>query len=194
VYVDTSWWNPVDLVALFTLAPPGQVLWASDSPYGSPPVAAVQTLRCARQAGLDDAQVRAVAGGQLARIMAGEPPFDLGPAPMDPRPLDPLLERIVSHLTTTIGRAFVRGDYSETLALSRLACAVGDDAACAPVCAAVLELLDLFERHVAPPENGRPMPWAARFLVTAIFLARTPDVPLGPLPERPPAERAHAES
>src|SRR3954468_5625351 len=87
VYVDTAWWNPVDLVALFSLAPPGQVLWASDSPYGIPAVAAVQTLRCARQAGLDDAQVRGVAGGQLARIVAAEAPVDLGPATMAVRPL-----------------------------------------------------------------------------------------------------------
>ena len=186
VYVDTSWWNPVDLVALFTLAPPGQVLYASDSPYGSPTVGAVQTLRCARQAGLTDEQVRGVAGGQLARIMAGETPLDLGPPPGRAIAIDPLLERIVSHLGTVISRAFVRADFTEVLGLARLACAVGDEADCAPVAATVLELLDLFERHLAPPEDGRPFPVAARFLVAAIFVARTPDVPLGPLPEPPP--------
>ena len=36
VYIDTSWWHPADILALFCLAPPGQVLWASDSPYGLP--------------------------------------------------------------------------------------------------------------------------------------------------------------
>jgi hypothetical protein len=190
VYVDTSWWNPVDLVALFTLAPPGQVLFASDSPYGVPTLGAVQTLRCARQAGLGDDQVRAVAGGQLARIVAGQPPLDLGPPPMTPRAIDPLLERIASHLTTTIGRAFIRGDYHETLALTRLACAVGDDAECAPVASAVLELLELFEQHVAPPEDGRPIPWAGRFMVAALFVARTPDVALARLPELPRPDRA----
>ena len=34
--IDTSWWNPADLIALFRLVPPGQILWASDSPYGQP--------------------------------------------------------------------------------------------------------------------------------------------------------------
>ena len=32
--IDTSWWNPADLYALFRLVPPGQIVWASDSPYG----------------------------------------------------------------------------------------------------------------------------------------------------------------
>ena len=33
--IDTSWWNPADLIALFCLVPPGQILWASDCPTGS---------------------------------------------------------------------------------------------------------------------------------------------------------------
>jgi predicted TIM-barrel fold metal-dependent hydrolase len=192
LYVDTSWWNPVDIIALFALAPPGQVLFASDSPYGRPTLAAVQTLRCARQAGLDDEQVRAVAGGQLARLVAGEAPLDLGPPPGVVRPQDPLLERIVSHLTTVIGRMFVRADFSEVLGLSRLACAVGEDAECAPVASAVLELLDLMDEHLGTPAPTGPIPVGARFLVAALFVARTPDVPLGPLPGAPPADRRGA--
>ena len=42
-----------------------------------------------------------------------------------------------------MGRAFGGGDPTESLDLARLACAVGDDAPHADVCAAVLELLDL---------------------------------------------------
>ncbi len=178
LYVDTAWWSPVDVIALYALAPPAQVLWASDSPYGLPTAAAVQGLRCALQAGLTPQQLRGTAGGQLARIVAGEPPLELGDPPATARPLDPLLERVVSHLCTTIGRAFVRADYDETLALARLACAVGDDLEISPVCAAVLELLDLFQEHLGPPRDGRPMPDAARFLIAALFVARTPDVPL----------------
>ncbi len=178
LYVDTAWWNPVDVIALYALAPPAQVLWASDSPYGLPIVAAVQGLRCAVQAGLTPEQLRGSAGGQLARIVAGEPPLDLGDPPATVRALDPLLERVVSHLCTTIGRAFVQADYDETLALARLACAVGDDLEISPVCAAVLELLDLFQEHVGPPREGHPIPDAARFLIGALYVARTPDVPL----------------
>ena len=41
LFIDTAWWNPADLMALFCLAPPAQVLWASDSPYGLPVMSAV---------------------------------------------------------------------------------------------------------------------------------------------------------
>ena len=49
--------------------------------------------------------------------------------------------------------------------------------------AAVLELLDLYDEHRDdPPTDGRPFPPAGRFVVTALGVARTPDVPL---PDRP---------
>ena len=37
LFFDTSWWSPSDLLALFALVAPGQILMASDAPYGSPP-------------------------------------------------------------------------------------------------------------------------------------------------------------
>ena len=36
LFFDTSWWSASDLQALLALVPPGQVLMASDAPYGSP--------------------------------------------------------------------------------------------------------------------------------------------------------------
>src|ERR671918_49663 len=69
VLIDTSWWNPVDLVALCALAPPANVVFASDSPYTRPLAGVVLTLRCALQAGLSPEQVRGVAGGTLARVL-----------------------------------------------------------------------------------------------------------------------------
>ena len=53
LFFDTSWWSPADLQALFALVPPGQILMASDAPYGSPAWAAVMTTRNALQVGLD---------------------------------------------------------------------------------------------------------------------------------------------
>jgi uncharacterized protein len=178
VFVDTAWWNPADVVALFALAPPGQVLWASDSPYGRPVLAAVQGLRCALQAGLTPEQVRGVASEQAQRVIAGEEPLDLGPPPGPPPALHPLLERVVSHLNTTVGRAFIRGDFSETLALARLACDIHESSEVGAVCTQVLHMLDLFEEHLAPPEDGRPLPAAGRLLIAALYIARTPDVAL----------------
>lgn len=195
LFVDTAWWAPSDILALLTLAPPANVLWASDSPYGRPVVAAATLLRCAVQAGLSAEQMRGIMGGQLARVMAGEDPADLGPPPgPQTRALDPLLERVVTHLTTVMGRAFVRADFDEPLALSRLACAVGEDAPQGPLCAAVLELLDLFEEHRDHLEEGRPIPPAARLMVFALTVARTPDAPLPGSAGASAPTRDHAEA
>jgi hypothetical protein len=194
LFVDTAWWNPADLMALFCLAPPAQILWASDSPYGLPVMSAVLALRCAQQAGLGPVAVRSIAGGQMARLLDGEPGADAGPPPMVVRPLDPHLERVVAHLVSAMGRAFSRTDPEESVALARLACAVGEDSECAPVCAAVLELLDLYAEHQHElPTDGRPFPPAGRFVVTALAVARTPDVPLPERPGAPPPTRAEAE-
>src|SRR3954469_16806501 len=110
VYVDTAWWNPSDLIALFTLAPPGQILWASDSPYGLPVMSTIIALRCARQAGLGYDAIRLIAGGQLERILGGREPADAGPPPGTARVLDLLLERVVVHLVSAMARAFARTD------------------------------------------------------------------------------------
>ena len=174
VFVDTAWWNPSDIVALFSLAPPGQVLWASDSPYGLPLMSACDHLRCAVQAGLTPDQIRVVAGAQTARLIAGEEPLDAGGPPDGPRPLDPTLERVCSHLCTTIGQSFARADHAETLALARLAGAVADDDPVAGICAAVMHLLDRYQAELGPPGPGEGFPAAARLLVSALFVARTP--------------------
>jgi predicted TIM-barrel fold metal-dependent hydrolase len=195
LFIDSAWWSPADIIAMFSLCPPSNLLWASDSPYGLPILSATQTMRCALQAGLSPEQLRGVMGLQAERMLDGEEPLDLGPAPGgEERALDPLLERVVTHLTTTIGRAFVRADYAEPLALARLACAVGDDAPQAPVCAAVLDLLDAFDENIGPPPDGRPIPPAGRLIVFALIVARTPGVPLPDLPQAPPATRAEAEA
>ena len=183
LFVDTAWWAPSDVCALLALAPPGQVLWASDSPYGSPVCAAIQCLRCALQMGLTPEQIRSVMGEQSLRLLAREDALDVGPAPGAPAAaLHPLMERVVMHLTATMGRAFGGADITEPLALARLACATGDDIPHADVMHTIVHLLDLFEANLAPPPPGRAFPAAARFLIFALFVARTPDIPLGPLP------------
>ena len=72
LFVDTAWWNPADLMALFCLAPPAQILWASDSPYGLPVMSAIVALRCALQAGVPPEAVRSIGGGQMERLLAGD--------------------------------------------------------------------------------------------------------------------------
>ena len=80
LFFDTAWWSPSDLQALFALVPPGQILFASDAPYGATAMSATWALRHALQVGLSPDQMRSVMGGQLARLLAGEEPADLGPA------------------------------------------------------------------------------------------------------------------
>src|SRR5579859_5150792 len=48
---DTAWWMPADLLTLFSLVPPGQILFASDAPYGHTGFSAALHLRLALAAG-----------------------------------------------------------------------------------------------------------------------------------------------
>ena len=48
VMFDTSWWHISDLLTLFATVPPGQILYASDMPYGGPRYPSFLMLRCAR--------------------------------------------------------------------------------------------------------------------------------------------------
>lgn len=178
LFVDTSWWNPVDLFTLFATVPPAHILWASDSPYGAPTLGAVLTGRCAVQAGLTPEQLRGVFNDQMERIVSGEDPLDLGPAPGHLTPIDPHLERVLSHLTGMIARAFVHADSREPLELARLSCSVGEDGPRADVHAAILELLDRYEEELRPPGDDSPFPAALRYIVVANAVARTPDVAL----------------
>jgi len=193
LFVDTAWWDPADLLAMFTLMPPGSLLWASDSPYGRPLVSAALHLRLALQAGLDAAAVRTIAGAQLERLLDGDDPIEAGAPPATSRPLDVLLERTVSHPTPAIARSFDRGDPEEPVALARLACAVGEDGPHAELHAAVLGLLDHYEELLAPAQPGGRYPEALRLLVAASTIARTPDVPLPELADATPPTRAEAE-
>lgn len=176
LFIDTSWWNPADFVALFSLVPPGQILWASDNPYGQPLHAAAFQLRYAVAVGLRGDQIRSIAGHQIERILAGEEPAYFGPAPGPPGPQDPGMERVVSHLTTAMGRAMAEGDPSESVALGRLACDVeGPEADSAR---AILRLLDIADSHKEPPPPGRRFPRAAQFVISAMAVARTPGIAL----------------
>ena len=184
LFFDTAWWSPADLQSLFALVPPGQVLFASDAPYGATAMSATWALRHALQVGLSPDQVRGVMGGQLIRLLAGEDAADLGPAPGTGRlGGDPLLERVHTFLVAALGQAFVGVEPKETLALATLACDVGDDAPQAELCAWIVALIE--ERaDYQPGGPERPPRFAPGLplLVLAATLARTPDVPL---PGRP---------
>src|SRR4051812_35907355 len=128
LYFDTSWWSPADVMAVCRLIPPGQILFASDCPYGTPVAHSLFVIRCARQAGLAEEQVRGIMGAQTERLVNGQEPLDLGPA-IGERDIasDVLLLRVNTFLHTAVGRLFSGADAEETLALARLACYAGDE-------------------------------------------------------------------
>src|SRR5213079_88915 len=58
VFFDTSVWSPIDLLSLFHLVAPEQVLYASDYPYGQQPSSLLIAIRTAKLAGFSDEQLR----------------------------------------------------------------------------------------------------------------------------------------
>ena len=153
---DTAWWNVADLMALFALVPPGQVLYGSDMPYGNAVLCSLIVLRVGRAVGLDGAALASIAGGQLERLLAGEEPADLGPPPGPPQPSRGLApDRAVDHLNAAISRAFARADPAEPLALARLACDVPDCDAERPLLERVAALIAISEHA---NEHGAGLP------------------------------------
>jgi hypothetical protein len=180
LFFDTAWWSPSDVQALFALVPPGQILMASDAPYATPAFGATMAIRHGLQVGLAPDALRHVLGGQALRLLRGEDPLDLGPAPgVESLSRDPLLERVYSFLVSAIGQMFNGADPFETLMLARLGCDVPGDAPHLPVYEAIVSLLDARARYDAEGD-GRPARFApgVHLIVVAAALARTPDVPL----------------
>jgi predicted TIM-barrel fold metal-dependent hydrolase len=175
LYFDTSWWAAADVMVLCCLVPPGQILFASDTPYGTPAQHAMFVVRCALEAGLSAEQIRGVMGGQIARLVERQEPLDLGPA-LDrrERPQDLLLNRVETFLTTAIGRMFSGDDAHETLALARLGCDVAPEDPRADICASVVRLLDLYDQ-VADDGPLQPGSRGVHLVITALCLAATPD-------------------
>ncbi len=183
LFFDTAWWSPADLLSLFATVPPGQILYASDAPYGRIPIAVLATTRLARQAGLDDAQLRLLLGEQTRRLLNHEEPVDAGPV----RPgattiaVDALLDRVAGYLTGALAQLIRQVPADEMLALARLSCAVPGDAPQASHARAILELMDARDRVVAAiPEDAEPTIFVPGMwlLGLAMNIARTPAVPV----------------
>jgi uncharacterized protein len=174
---DTAWWMPSDLGTLFSLVPPGQILFASDAPYGVTSASAAFQLRLALQAGLTPEQIRVIAAEQALRIAAGEDLIFAGPAPGErEHPPHALLDRLAEFLMVgTVATMRVSEVGPEMLALARLACDVPDGIDDAPVFAIARELIDAFDQAgIEAPGNRRRI----GLLILALTAARTPEVPL----------------
>jgi uncharacterized protein len=79
VFFDTSVWSPIDLLTLFHLVAPEQIVYASDYPYGQQPSGLLTSLRTARIAGFGEEDVHAMLWGNASRIAEGEAPLEPSP-------------------------------------------------------------------------------------------------------------------
>ena len=109
VFFDTSVWSAIDLLSFFRLMPPEQIVYASDYPYGGQPQSLLLTLRSARSAGLDEAQIVELLAGNANRIADGEAPLE----PTPPQGADVLqqpmaLARIHQYLSMSMPMLFAR--------------------------------------------------------------------------------------
>lgn len=168
LFFDTSWWNASDLLALFALVPPGQILFGSDEPYMDFEAVLAITMRCARFAGLTPKAIESVAGGQLDRLLSGEASEDAGPAPGPPVAVpSPTESRLSTLIAAAGGCALGGGDASRLLELARAG--IGSEGSALsidaePVMGALIE-----EAAAGSAES----PWA---LAMALVLLATPGV------------------
>ena len=181
LFFDTAWWLVADHLQLYATIPPGRILYASDMPYGPGLTTAFIFLRVARAVGTSVEAMRAIAGGQLTRLMNGEEPLDLGPAPgaasVGPRVIE--AERVVSYAATAMQIAFRGLDPTESLALARLACRTRRDDEVGALLDYVDRLLAIAQENLAAePESPRVMTSAT---MLALTIAGTPGAGVPPI-------------
>jgi uncharacterized protein len=128
LFFDTSWWNPSDLLALFALVPPGQILFGSDEPYMDLGLVLAIALRCARSVGLSEEALGLIFGGQLAALLVGGAPLDAGPPPDGSSFSVAALDGRLAILLAAAGGCMLGGgDATQILDLARLAVGEGEE-------------------------------------------------------------------
>ena len=109
VFFDTSVWSAVDLLGLFRLVPPEQIVYASDYPYGGQAGSILLASRVAQTAGLHEHQIRDLFAGNANRIADGEKPLE----PSQPQGIETLAQplaqaRIHQYLSMALPLLFTR--------------------------------------------------------------------------------------
>ena len=175
LFFDTAWWQVSDLLSLFATIPPGRILYASDMPYGSPLFHSLAFLRCGLSVGLDGDALVGIAGASAERVLGGEDPLDLGPAPGAGRlgPRDVVFERVVAHAAVAANLSFRGQPVDEPLALAGLACHRADEH---PVAATIAPLIEVGRAAVA--RGGGTRDEAVYAALCAQLLAGTPNLAL----------------
>ncbi len=129
VVYDTSVWSATDLRALLAAVSPEQILFASDTPYGSHPIGIVQLAQALAAAGASADTVRAIFWDNAERVAGGRPaptlsrPLLPGPAPISYQRL-----RVLEYLTMAATVIWLQQeDVPGAITLALCACDAGAD-------------------------------------------------------------------
>ncbi|MEP6952530.1 MAG: amidohydrolase family protein [Solirubrobacteraceae bacterium] len=183
LYFDTAWWQVADQLQLYATIPPGQILYASDMPYGPGTFAGLMFRRVSAAVGLGAEQRHAIAGGQLERVVAGEDPADLGPAPglhaVGERVIE--AERVVTYCSTALQLGFRGLDPSEAVALARVACRTCREAGPVRDLLAYADRLLAIGQDAAAADPEKPFA-AVPAALLALTLAGTPEAGVPDVP------------
>lgn len=156
----------------------GRILLGSDIPFGTTAAAAIVAIRCGFEVGLTPAQVAAVTGGQLERVLAGEAPLDLGPAPGTAVWRPPLLERVITLLVAALSRMLEEAAAAGLIELARLGCQVDPDADEASMLRSVDELLARQQRYATTTTLDGRRSAGFHLVLAAAAVAAAPRAPL----------------
>jgi predicted TIM-barrel fold metal-dependent hydrolase len=129
VVYDTSVWSTTDLRALLAAVAPEQILFASDTPYGTHPLGIVQLAQALHAAGASRAITAAIFWDNAERVAEGRPAAALSP---------PLLAgagelsyqrlRVIEYLAMAVALVWLQQDDTPgAISLARAACDPGSD-------------------------------------------------------------------
>jgi uncharacterized protein len=120
-------------------------------------------------------------GAQIARLVAGADPLELGPAPGAARVRGTvLLDRVHANLLAAAAQMRIGDSGAEGRMLARYACEVSEDAPEHNVCRSIAALLERCERYIDDERERPRVPHATGYplVIAGMSLARTPDVAL----------------
>jgi hypothetical protein len=182
VLYDTSCLSPFDVIELFARVPAERIVFASDAPYGRPAFALYQALRIgALVAGLDEDELRMLAGGTMAAVLDRRPlPEPRAPRVPQVRPVSGRLLRAATYLHMGFA-ALVSGEGRRDparalpwMAMARAACRDPDPGDAGEALARIDTTLDAAERLVLA--GGRQAGLAIGLMHSTMVFAATEPV------------------
>ncbi|MEZ5174885.1 MAG: amidohydrolase family protein [Acidimicrobiia bacterium] len=173
LFFDTAWWSTPSLLMLFATVAPDRILYASDTPYGSPKMISTVVMRVAAAAGYQPDAYHAVFGRNLLDLVEGRRPDKVGePVGSGIMPVDPVGYTVYASFHAAITQILRGGDPGEAISLGKLAVRVPDDHPHAAMFAAVSATMEHID-FTSPRRSDIIRP-----LIVAAAAVLTPEQPL----------------